>query len=159
MIRPKILLLNEPLANLVAQVRIEIRDLILGLHKSFKVTTLFVTRASHRPHRVLLQWDCHRMGQERGLSIDWMGDFSARPDLLVNDGPVSLLIGPESILLGRNELNSFRATLKKKIYIGTYTRHSIVTGSVDREVTGQSNDIPGYETAGKTRFTLPREKI
>jgi len=42
-IRPKILLLDEPLANLDAHLRDEMRDLILKIHKSFEVTTVFVT--------------------------------------------------------------------------------------------------------------------
>lgn len=42
-IRPKILLLDEPLANLDAHLRDEMRELILSIHTTFKVTTIFVT--------------------------------------------------------------------------------------------------------------------
>jgi len=42
-IRPKILLLDEPLSNLDAHLRDEMRELILTIHKEFDVTTVFVT--------------------------------------------------------------------------------------------------------------------
>jgi len=42
-IRPKILLLDEPLSNLDAHLRDEMRELILQIHKDFDVTTVFVT--------------------------------------------------------------------------------------------------------------------
>jgi len=42
-IRPKILLLDEPLSNLDAHLRDEMRELILTIHKDFDVTTVFVT--------------------------------------------------------------------------------------------------------------------
>lgn len=42
-IRPKILLLDEPLSNLDAHLRDEMRELILKIHKDFDVTTVFVT--------------------------------------------------------------------------------------------------------------------
>ena len=40
---PKILLLDEPLSNLDARLRIELRDEIRNLQKKFKITTIFVT--------------------------------------------------------------------------------------------------------------------
>jgi putative spermidine/putrescine transport system ATP-binding protein len=42
-IRPQVLLLDEPLSNLDAYLRDEMRDLILQVHRDFKVTTIFVT--------------------------------------------------------------------------------------------------------------------
>ena len=42
-LRPKILLLDEPFSNLDAHLRDEMRELIITLHKKFKTTTIFVT--------------------------------------------------------------------------------------------------------------------
>jgi ABC-type Fe3+/spermidine/putrescine transport system ATPase subunit len=42
-VRPKVLLLDEPLSNLDAHLRVEMRDLIKSLHREMGVTTLFVT--------------------------------------------------------------------------------------------------------------------
>ncbi len=42
-VRPKVLLLDEPLSNLDAHLRFEMRDLIRGLQKDLGITTIFVT--------------------------------------------------------------------------------------------------------------------
>lgn len=42
-IRPNILLLDEPLSNLDARLREEMRSEILSLHRSFEITTIYVT--------------------------------------------------------------------------------------------------------------------
>jgi ABC-type Fe3+/spermidine/putrescine transport system ATPase subunit len=42
-VRPKVLLLDEPLSNLDAHLRIEMRDLIRGIQKEMGITTIFVT--------------------------------------------------------------------------------------------------------------------
>ncbi len=42
-IRPRVLLLDEPLANLDANLRLEMRELIRRLQRELKITTLFVT--------------------------------------------------------------------------------------------------------------------
>ena len=42
-IRPRILLLDEPLSNLDAHLRDEMREMILNIHKEFGLTTIFVT--------------------------------------------------------------------------------------------------------------------
>ena len=42
-VRPKVLLLDEPLSNLDTHLRLEMRDLIRGLQKELGITTIFVT--------------------------------------------------------------------------------------------------------------------
>ncbi|MDP2737172.1 MAG: ABC transporter ATP-binding protein [Pseudorhodobacter sp.] len=42
-VRPKVLLLDEPLSNLDAHLRFEMRDLIRGLQRDLGITTIFVT--------------------------------------------------------------------------------------------------------------------
>ena len=42
-VQPKVLLLDEPLSNLDAHLRLEMRDLIRGLQKDLGITTIFVT--------------------------------------------------------------------------------------------------------------------
>ncbi|MEI6876059.1 MAG: ABC transporter ATP-binding protein, partial [Spirochaetota bacterium] len=155
-IRPKILLLDEPLANLDAHLRYEMRDLILSIHREFEVTTVFVTHDQEEAvllaDRIalifdgkLVQYSPSKDFYERPASariarffgngniIDGtkigdivstaLGEFKIRPDLQIQDGPVYLLVRPESIRLEQNGVNSFRPTIRKKIYMGTYTRY------------------------------------
>lgn len=191
-IRPRILLLDEPLANLDAHLRDEMRDLILSIHKEFKVTTVFVTHdqeeavlladrialifdgklvqyspsrdfyekpASERISRFFGNGNVVR-GIKQGNEVSTIsGVFSVRADLPVADGPVRLVVRPESIRLSRESSNSLKLKIVKKIYMGTYTRYSIAMDGQIWETTGESHDIPGYEEGDEAWFTLPAEKI
>lgn len=191
-IRPKILLLDEPLANLDAHLRDEMRDLILSIHKKFEVTTVFVTHDQEEAvllaDRIALIFDGKLVqyspskdfyerpaseriarffgngniigGIKKGTSVSTaLGECTVMPGLEVADGPVSLLIRPESIRLERSGVNSFLMKIQKKIYMGTYTRYTIQSGDEEWNTTGESNDAPGYEAGDKAWFTLPPEKI
>lgn len=191
-IRPKILLLDEPLANLDAHLRDEMRDLILSIHKEFEVTTVFVTHDQEEAvllaDRIALIFDGKLVqyspskdfyerpaserisrffgngniveGNKKGTIVSTVaGNFSVRPDLSVADGPVSLIIRPESIRLAREEVNSFKTRILKKIYMGTYTRYNLEMAGNVWETTGESNDVLGYESGDDAWFTLPADKI
>ncbi|HEX9858731.1 MAG TPA: ABC transporter ATP-binding protein [Paracoccaceae bacterium] len=54
-VRPKVLLLDEPLSNLDAHLRLEMRDLIRGLQRDLAITTIFVT---HDQEEAVVLADC-----------------------------------------------------------------------------------------------------
>ena len=60
-VRPKVLLLDEPLSNLDAHLRDEMRELILKIYKEFDVTIIFVTHdqeeAVQLADRIALMFD------------------------------------------------------------------------------------------------------
>lgn len=60
-IRPKVLLLDEPLSNLDAHLRDEMRELILSIQRSLELTTIFVTHdqeeAVQLADRIALMFD------------------------------------------------------------------------------------------------------
>ena len=191
-IRPKILLLDEPLANLDAHLRDEMRDLILKIHKSFEVTTVFVTHDQEEAvllaDRIALIFDgklvqyspskdfyekpaseriarffgngniLHGIKSGSAVSMSF-GSCIVRPDLEVPDGEVSMFIRPESIKLGQTGVNSFLFRIKKKIYMGTYTRYAIESDGIELDVTGDSHDMSGYEEGNDAWFNLPSTKI
>lgn len=191
-IRPKILLLDEPLANLDAHLRDEMRDLILSIHKSFEVTTVFVTHDQEEAvllaDRIALIFDGKLVqyspskdfyekpasekiarffgnsnilhGSKIGsIMSTTIGNFSVRQDQVVPDGNVSMFIRPESIKLNKAEVNSFKFLIKKKIYMGTYTRYAIESEGLEFDVTGDPHDIAGYEQGSNAWFSFPPEKI
>ncbi|PKL10124.1 MAG: ABC transporter ATP-binding protein [Spirochaetae bacterium HGW-Spirochaetae-7] len=191
-IRPKILLLDEPLANLDAHLRDEMRDLILDIHKKFEVTTVFVTHDQEEAvllaDRIALIFDGKLVqyshskdfyekpaserisrffgngniieGTKAGTTVTTgSGAFQVRPGLPAADGPVQLVIRPESIRLSREESNSFKALILKKIYMGTYTRYCFEADGHIWDTTTESNEIPGYEAGDSAWFTLPQDKI
>jgi iron(III) transport system ATP-binding protein len=50
-IRPKVLLMDEPLSNLDAKLRVDLRRDIRALQQSFGITTVYVTMTRRKPCR------------------------------------------------------------------------------------------------------------
>jgi putative spermidine/putrescine transport system ATP-binding protein len=78
-IRPKVLLLDEPLSALDAQVRVQIREEVRRLQREFGITTIFVTH-----------------DQEEAMSISDRVGVMERGNLLQVDSPRRLYEAPAS---------------------------------------------------------------
>jgi ABC-type Fe3+/spermidine/putrescine transport system ATPase subunit len=85
-----------------------------------------------------------------------VGDFQVESDAA--DGPVTLVIRPESILLGDQETNSFIAPVKRQIYMGTHNRYRIAVDGADWEVIGPADSGVALE-GRRMPFSLPPQKI
>jgi len=55
-IRPRVLLMDEPLSNLDAKMRLQMRDVILDLVREAGITTVFVTTTRKRRWRCPTRW-------------------------------------------------------------------------------------------------------
>lgn len=78
--KPRILLLDEPLSNLDAKLRVELRDQIREIQRLFKITTIFVTH-----------------DQEEALSI-------SDKVILLNDGKIQQCASPREMYLKPSNL-------------------------------------------------------
>ncbi len=190
-IRPKILLLDEPLSNLDAHLRDEMREMILKIHKSFGVTTIFVTHDQEEAvllaDRIALMFngELHQYGSPQefyekpvskkvaaffgnenflagvktGATVKTeIGDFDVEKSD-VPDGKVTIVIRPESIVLGDTGHNSFQAPINRRIYMGTYTRYDVRVGGNAWNVIGDPNYTEEYDEGRNASFSLPKEKI
>lgn len=191
-IRPKILLLDEPLSNLDAHLRDEMREMILKIHRDFGLTTIFVTHDQEEAvvlaDRIALMFngllqqysppkDFYETPQNKQIASFFgntnflegikqgtkvkteIGEFTIREELDVDDGPVTLIVRPESIGLFEAQENCFSTRISTKIYMGTYIRYRIDVNGAVWNVIGDPHDIPGYEEGEEKWFTLPKEKI
>ncbi len=104
-VEPKVLLLDEPLSNLDAHLRLEMRDLIRGLQKQLGITTIFVTHDQEEAvvlaDRVALILD----GQLR--QYDRADQFYKRP---ANEA-VARFFGGQNFVRGRSENGMFQSVL------------------------------------------------
>ena len=189
-ISPKVLLLDEPLSNLDAHLRDEMRELILSIQRKLNVTTVFVTHDQEEAvllaDRIALMFDgvlqqysepkefyekpANRKiaaffgnrnvlsGIKKGNVLKTnVGEFNIM-DFDLPDGPVSAVIRPENVELGRSKENSFKALVERQIYMGTYMRYKVRVDGIEWDVIGSPSFTKNRENE-MTDFTLPKEKI
>jgi ABC-type Fe3+/spermidine/putrescine transport system ATPase subunit len=104
-VEPKVLLLDEPLSNLDAHLRLEMRDLIRGLQKQLGITTIFVTH--DQEEAVVLADRVALILDGRLRQYDPADHFYKRP---ANEA-VARFFGGQNFVRGRSEGDMFHSTL------------------------------------------------
>ena len=177
---PDVLLLDEPLSQLDANLRVEMRDLIRSIQRELGLTTIFVTHDQEEAVMLadqialmqdgqLLQVDAPVSFYERPESMDVARFFGARNFLSgsVVDGRFASSLGTfelghappaaGEILTIRQEAiafgagpNSFTARVKKSMYLGTTLRVWVDSAAGVLEFTA----APGERFPDGTEVTL-----
>ena len=163
--QPDVLLLDEPLSQLDANLRIEMRDLIRHIQRELGVTTLFVTHDQEEAvmlaDRValmidgrLLQEDLPSMFYERPKSMKVARFFGAQnfiPGSVVDGRFMSdfgtfrlghdASAGPGTLTIRQEMIeigpgaNAFEVKVVRSIYLGTATRVWVAVGGVELQLT------------------------
>ncbi len=152
-LRPKVLLLDEPFSSLDAHLRDDLRALVLDLQQQFGLTTIVVTHDQQEAvmlaDRVAVLFDgqLHQYapprelftrpaslrlarffgnpnvirGQRRGAVVET--DFGAMcMGESVPEGPMTLTIRPERIVLAASGENVLHGEVIQSLYVGTHLR-------------------------------------
>ncbi|MEH6528155.1 MAG: ABC transporter ATP-binding protein [Sneathiella sp.] len=104
-VEPDVLLLDEPLSNLDAHLRLEMRDLIRSLQHEMQITTLFVTHDQEEAVvlgdklALMLNGNLRQFGKPE--------DFYNRPE----DHSVAKFFGSQNFISGVNSGNCFTSSL------------------------------------------------
>jgi ABC-type Fe3+/spermidine/putrescine transport system ATPase subunit len=169
-IRPTVLLLDEPLSNLDLKLREEMRVEIAGLQRRLGITTVFVT---HDQGEALVMSDriavmnagrIEQLGRpaeiyERPASR-FVAEFIGRMNFFSRDGKV-LAIRPERARLSTDKpLDGFarRGTVRNVLYLGaTLEYHLDLEG--ERALVEAPNDggAPPFRTGDAVWFSAPPE--
>ena len=104
-VKPKVLLLDEPLSNLDAHLRIEMRDLIRGIQKDLGITTIFVTH--DQEEAVVLADRVALILDGRLRQYDAPDAFYRRPA----DRDVAAFFGGRNLIAGRATAGVFESPL------------------------------------------------
>ncbi len=104
-VKPKVLLLDEPLSNLDAHLRIEMRDLIRGIQKDLGITTIFVTH--DQEEAVVLADRVALILDGRLRQYDAPDAFYRRPA----DAQVAAFFGGRNLIAGHVAGSTFDCTL------------------------------------------------
>ena len=187
---PRLLLLDEPLSNLDAHLRYEMRELILQLQRKTKITTIFVTHDQQEAviladrtalvfDGILQQYAKPRDFYENPASERVASFFGAENfldgvktgnqvktrigSLEINadatpDGNVVVSIRPNCCKIREgDEINTFPATIKDSLYMGTDTRiWADINGfGIQLLVDAQAQYGPG----DRVKISLPPERL
>lgn len=186
---PKLLLLDEPLANLDTTLREEMRDLIRDLHREFRITTVLVTH--DQQEAVALATRIALLDRGRLLQCDVPDAFYARPAsmkvarffggrnfirgesagtafkasfgtlFLDRAEPQATIasIRPENIVLSPAPKNSFQAMLLEKSFLGSQSRLRLRVGEDVLEALVSPAQADPLVVHTQVTISLPPERL
>ena len=106
-VQPRVLLLDEPLSNLDAHLRFEMRDLIRNLQQSMGITTIFVT---HDQEEAVV------LADQVALILDGTLQQYAQPDVFYKkpiDVVTAKFFGGQNFIKGTSKNNNFSSNIGK----------------------------------------------
>lgn len=161
---PKILLLDEPLSNLDARLRIELRDEIRRVQKQLGITTIFVTHDQEEAlsisDKILLmekgkisQYSSPKemyMEPQNVFAAKFLGNPSMNfvPGEKVEDG-ICLLLGDENVTVKKGTIHE-AGELKGSVCVGIRPEALELCSTEEEEAI--SGVITGIQTLGKDMY-------
>ena len=191
-VQPKVLLLDEPLSNLDAHLRFEMRDLIRNLQQSMGITTIFVTHDQEeavvladqvalildgrlkqydkpdvfykRPTDVLTAQFFGGQNFIKGTSKNNLfnsniGEFTLPQNCLKGSG--ILTFRPENVQIGKapKNLNTVKAKIIDKIFLGTQTRLKLSINDELIQVIANPNEVEETDTGIEIDINVPPSSL
>lgn len=161
---PKILLLDEPLSNLDARLRIELRDEIRRVQKQLGITTIFVTHDQEEAlsisDKILLmeKGKISQYSSPKEMYMEPQNMFAAKflgnppmnfvPGEKVEDG-ICLLLGDENVIVKRGTVHE-AGELKGNVCVGIRPEALELCSTEEEEAI--SGVITGIQTLGKDMY-------
>lgn len=140
--KPKLLLLDEPLSNLDASLRVKMREELEELQKRFNITMVFVTHdqeeALSLSDRIVVMDRGHVVQVDTPENIyfspknEYIGSFIGKSNIIKNNKGERILVRPENINIKLDENGKYQ--IKSKKFMGQYTEYSIVKDNVFLDV-------------------------
>mgnify|MGYP002591840583 FL=1 len=160
---PKILLLDEPLSNLDARLRIELRDEIRRVQKQLGITTIFVTHDQEEAlsisDKILLmeKGKISQYSSPKEMYMEPQNMFAAKflgnppmnfvPGEKVEDG-ICLLLGDENVIVKRGTVHE-AGELKGSVCVGIRPEALELCSTEEEAISGV---ITGIQTLGKDMY-------
>ena len=160
---PKILLLDEPLSNLDARLRIELRDEIRRVQKQLGITTIFVTHDQEEAlsisDKILLmeKGKISQYSSPKEMYMEPQNVFAAKflgnppmnfvPGEKVEDG-ICLLLGDENVTVKKGTVHE-AGELKGSVCVGIRPEALELCSTEEEAISGV---ITGIQTLGKDMY-------
>ena len=167
-INPKVLLLDEPLSNLDANLRIKMRNEIKDIQKKFNITMIFVT---HDQEEALSISD--RIAIIKDGKIEQLGtpeeiynspqnsfvlNFIGNSNILSKANEESIFIRPEHIKIDKNNGNQ-KGKLINKIFMGSFTLYEIEIDKNILNVKVQNDTLNNFQYGEEVYLTFLKKGI
>lgn len=140
--KPKLLLLDEPLSNLDASLRVKMREELKDLQKRFNITMIFVTHdqeeALSLSDRIVVMDKGHVVQVDTPENIyfspknEYIGSFIGKSNIIKKENGDKLLIRPENINIRLDPKGKYR--IKSKKFMGSFTEYRILKDNVFLDV-------------------------
>lgn len=121
---PRVLLLDEPLSNLDARLRLQTREEIRRIQRETKITTIFVTHdqeeAMSISDRIVVMKDgvAHQIGKPQDVYDDPRNLFVAK---FLGTPPINVFAGQvrdERLYIGEDNVLDVKGISEKEVYVG-----------------------------------------
>jgi ABC-type Fe3+/spermidine/putrescine transport system ATPase subunit len=180
-VSPRVLLLDEPLSNLDAHLRAEMRDLIRSLQRELAITTIVVTH--EQEEAVVLADRVALILDGRLRQVDPAEAFYRRPadqavarffggqnfvtgqaqgglslPTGIADGPGILTIRPEAIRLGLGD-NALSVSVVDQQFLGTQTRLAVQAGPARLVAILPPDAVAGINAGDMITIHLPQASL
>ncbi|SDH61840.1 putative spermidine/putrescine transport system ATP-binding protein [Leifsonia sp. 98AMF] len=183
--RPSVLLMDEPLSNLDAVLRVRLRDEIRALHDRIGITTLYVTHdqeeALSMSDRIAVMnhgrfsqvaapetlysdpadaYTCEFIGESTKLDLHMAAVFGITPTAGVN-----LYVRPEHVHLGSpadqaaGEVYSAVGQIRQRTYLGASSRMIVRVGGGDIVARPGGQAAARWATGDPVRCTVRKEDL
>lgn len=139
--RPKILLLDEPLSNLDAGLRIKMRSELKELQKKLGITMIFVTHDQEEALClsdkivVMDRGEIAQIGTPEEIYFSpknrYVASFIGKSNYFIKDGK-TMTVRPEEIIIRENENGKYKVC--DKTFMGAYTSYLLTDGRNNIEV-------------------------
>ncbi len=148
---PKLLLLDEPLSNLDANLRVKMRNELKELQRRLNITMIFVTHdqeeALSLSDRTVVMNRGHVVQVDTPENIyfspinEYTGSFIGKSNIIEDNRGEKTLIRPEDINMSLNSDGEYRITAR--IFMGQYTEYIVKNRDISLNITlmGKENTV------------------
>jgi len=165
-INPRLLLMDEPLSNLDAKLRVQIREELKELQKKLNMTIVFVTHDQEEAmalgDRIAIMNDgkVEQIGTPdevyRSPSTKFVMDFLGKTNCIVDqDSKERIWFRPESIQIDEN--GKYRAMVLSKEFQGFYNKYILVCG--DEHIVLRTDSKRTYKEGEMLTFSITPEDV
>jgi ABC-type Fe3+/spermidine/putrescine transport system ATPase subunit len=158
---PKILLLDEPLSNLDAGLRVRMRDEIKELQSKLKITMIFVTHDQSEALSlsdkivVMDKGDIVQVGSPEEVYFypksKYVSTFIGKSTLFLEDG-ITYVVRPEDINIIKSDTGNYR--ISKKVFMGSYTEYTVIDEKNSLEVNMSGKDNSDFEIGNLVKVNI-----